>query len=78
MHVLESAAFRTPGHLKLQLQSSGLKCEVVLHICCCALTYTKKMHSTDATLCVLSLVMEKDRNRNEILIPFPNHLICCI
>jgi len=78
MHVLESAAFRTPGHLKLQLQSSGLKCEVVLHICCCALTYTKKMHSTDATMCVLSLVMEKDRNRNEILIPFPNHLICCI
>lgn len=77
MHVLESAAFRTPGHLKLQLQSSRLT-GVVLHICCCALTYTKKMHSTDATMCVLSLVMEKDRNRNEILIPFPNHLICCI
>lgn len=33
------------------------------------------MHSADGTLCVLSLVMEKDRNSTEVLIPFPNHCL---
>lgn len=70
--MLGSIAFKAPRLLKLKLQYCVLLIPVLFHIQCCALANTMKMHSTDGTLRVLSLVMQKDSNSNEVFILFPN------